>query len=66
MIFLVSCEHLSIDLKSAFVGFTSIIVLLPAPGYFAAKLQVVQRKKMTMVSLTFLDFLPLASSNSWK
>ena len=31
-------------------------MLLPAPGYFAAKLQTVQRKKMTVVSHIFYTF----------
>jgi hypothetical protein len=39
--------------KSAFVGFASIILLLPAPGYIAAKVQTVQGKKMKVVSHTF-------------
>jgi ABC-type multidrug transport system fused ATPase/permease subunit len=34
---------------SAFVGCASIVLLLPAPGYLAAKLQTVQRKKMTVI-----------------
>jgi hypothetical protein len=53
-------------IKSAFVGCASIILLLPAPGYFAAKLQTVQRKKMTVVSHIFLHFPPPVLSNSWK
>ncbi|KAF8157969.1 hypothetical protein B0H34DRAFT_797400 [Crassisporium funariophilum] len=31
---------------SAFVGFTSIIILLPVPGYIATRMQNIQRKKM--------------------
>jgi hypothetical protein len=51
------------------VGCASIILLLPAPGYFAAKLQTVQRKKMGVVSHIFLCFSPPVLSNilfSWK
>ena len=48
--------------KSAFVGCASIILLLPAPGYFAAKLQTVQRKKMTVVSLLHFSTLSTACS----
>ena len=33
-------------------------MLLPAPGYFAAKLQTIQRKKMAVVSHISLHFLP--------
>jgi hypothetical protein len=38
-------------------------LLLPAPGYFAAKLQTVQRKKMTVVSNISTDCF---SFNPWK
>ena len=41
-------------------------MLLPAPGYFAAKLQTVQRKKMTVASHIFLHFPLPVLSNSWK
>ncbi|KAF8157953.1 multidrug resistance-associated ABC transporter [Crassisporium funariophilum] len=33
---------------SAFVGFASIVVLLPAPGFLAAQMQKIQAKKMEM------------------
>jgi hypothetical protein len=51
---------------SAFIGFASIIVLLPVPGYLAVKLEAVQRKKMTVVSFTFIHFLSPALAKSWK
>ena len=52
--FLISERYFLTELKSVFVGCASIVMLLPAPGYFAAKLQTVQRKKMTVVSRIFL------------
>ncbi|KAF8803435.1 multidrug resistance-associated ABC transporter [Phlegmacium glaucopus] len=44
---------------SAFVGFASIILLLPVPGYFAARMQAVQNKKMTMATLGVLRMVKL-------
>ena len=61
---LISGGYFLTKLKSAFVGCASIILLLPAPGYFAAKLQIVQRKKMTVVSRIFLHFPLHVLSNS--
>ena len=36
--------------NSAFIGFTSIIILFPVPGYLASKMQVINTKKMEKVS----------------
>lgn len=41
---------------SAFVGFASIIALIPLPGYIASLIQSVQKKKMVMVSALLSHF----------
>jgi hypothetical protein len=44
---------------SAFVGFASIIALIPLPGYIASLIQRVQKKKMVMVSAPLSHFYPV-------
>lgn len=44
---------------SAFVGFGSIIALIPLPGYVASLIQSVQKKKMVMVSALLSHFHPV-------
>jgi len=40
---------LTVTYISAMVGLASIVVLLPAPGYLAAKMQTIQTAKMEKV-----------------
>jgi len=43
-------HYLIIPAFSAIIGFASIIILLPVPGYLATRMQTIQGKKMEKAS----------------
>ena len=43
-------QYLIMLVFSAIIGFASIIILLPVPGYLATRMQTIQGKKMEKAS----------------
>jgi hypothetical protein len=43
-------QYLIMPVFSAIIGFASIIILLPVPGYLATRMQTIQGRKMEKAS----------------